>query len=182
MLSDENLIERIRAGDTTAVAELAERYRTALHRFVENLLNDPACAEDLVQDVFTKLAAHSDLPHGSVRPWLYKVARNRAYDLLRRANRSPTAHRLPTGIDAAQTATGVATRAAKQERDSLIRDIVSAMPDEYRDVVTLKYFENLSRDEIALVLDLTDAAVKGRLARGLEHLRTELRRLTGSSL
>lgn len=180
MSSDEEIMTSARQGDASAAVELSLRYRAALERYAAALLGDPARAEDVAQETLANVIAGDAGPGGALRPWLYKLARNRCLDLLRRAQNSPTGVRLASGVELPATTTGIATRLAQRERDALVRRIVAAMPDEYRDVVVLRYFENLSREEIGEVLGLSDAAVKGRLARGLDRLRAELRNVTGS--
>lgn len=179
-IPDQELLERLRTGNQTAAAALADRYLSPLTRFAARMLSDLAGAEDVAQEALSKLSTAATLPSGPLKPWLYRIVRNRCLDILRREHRSPTAARLASGYDPAATASGVATRAARNERDEQIRAVIAGLPDEYREVVLLKYFENLSREEIAAVLDLSDAAVKGRLARGLQELRQRLRAFEGS--
>lgn len=176
---DLTLLARLRNGDPAAAAEIANRYRPALLRYTHSLMGNEARAEEITQETLSRLSGPV-LPEGSPRPWLYKIARNLCLDALRRQKASPThAARIQTGFEAARETAGPATRAANNERGELIRKILDAMPEEYRSVLTLRHIEDLSREEIAEVLGVSDAAVKGRLARGSEYLREQLRLITG---
>lgn len=177
--TDEALVFGIRRGDADALSQLTKRYWDAIRRFCAAYLDDEALGEDVAQDTFAKLGTTDELPTGAVKPWLYKVARNRCLDILRRHQRSPTHNRpLQTGFDAARDTAGPQTRAAREERAVLIRQIIGAMPDEYREVLILKHFEGLSREEMAEALGVTDATIKGRLVRASEHLRQMLAQYT----
>jgi RNA polymerase sigma factor (sigma-70 family) len=177
--SDERLIEAIRAGAGAAAEELARRYWSAIQRFCATYLSDAARADDVVQETFAKLHDAANLPAGAVKPWLYKLARNRCLDILRRQQRSPTHNRpLRTGFDAARVSDGPRTKAAKAERQELIREIVAEMPEEYRSVLTLKFFEGLSRAEVAATLEVSEQTVKGRLVRASDYLREQLKKIT----
>lgn len=155
------------------------RYREPLIRYGVSYLNDAALAEDVVQQMFGNLAKGEGTPEGALKPWLYRIVRNRCLDILRRQKRSPTHNqRLRTGFDAAVQTAGPGTRMARDERRALIREIIERMPEEYRGVLMLKYFEGFSRAEIAETLGVSEATVKGRIVRASEHLETELRKYT----
>ncbi len=174
-MTDEELMQGIRSGDRTSLDSLTQRYWDAIRRFCASYLGDEVLAEDVAQETFAKLSAAEEHPTGAVRPWLYKVARNRCLDILRRHQRSPTHNRpIRTGFDAPRDTSGPQTRASREERAELLRQIITAMPEEYRSVLVLKHFEGLSREEMAEALGITEATVKGRLVRASDHLRDEL--------
>lgn len=177
---DLELIRRLRDGDAAAANTLAERYRTALIRFARSMVANDAVAEDVVQEALSRLS-RENLPDGQPRPWLYRIVRNLCLDLLRRRKVSPTyCGRMATGFDPTRSTAGPLTRVAAAERSEAIRRILDELPEDYRAVLILKHFENLSREEIAAVLDISAATVKGRLVRGAELLRERLRGITGT--
>lgn len=179
--NDESLVADLRAGRAAGGAELSRRYWDAIFRFCLTYLADEQRAEDVTQETFARLADTDALPTGAFKPWLYKVARNRCLDILRRWQRSPTHHnRLHTGFDAARLTAGPRTKASRRERQVLIREIIALMPEDYRSVLTLKYYDGFSRAEIAETLGVSEATVKGRLVRASEYLREQLREITGS--
>lgn len=180
-MTDEELMQGLRRGDAACAEELTQRYRPAICRFCANYLGDESLAEDVTQDTFARLTTGDDLPSGAVRPWLYKVARNRCLDVLRRHQHSPTHHhRLASGFDVTGSSSGPRTKAIRAERTALIRQIISEMPEEYRAVLTLKFYEGLSREEMAECLDVSEQTIKGRIVRASEYLREELRAITGN--
>jgi len=180
-LKDDELVVGLQRGDQACVEELTRRYWAVIRRFCATYLHDEALADDVVQETFTTLTTGGDLPTGAVKPWLYKVARNRCLDILRRHQRSPThRHRIASGFDVAGTASGPKTRAMRAERAALIRDLIAEMPEEYRSVLTFKFYEGLSREEMAACLGVSEQTIKGRIVRASEYLREQLRGITGA--
>lgn len=180
-LSDQAVIAGLREGRAELADALIQRHWEAIHRFCKRYLSDAHHAEDVTQATFARLVDGTDLPTGAVKPWLYKIARNRCLDILRRQHRSPTHNRpIRTGFDRAGGGSGPATKAARNERQDLIRQFIDEMPEDYRSVLILKYFEGLSRAEMAEALGVSEAAVKGRLVRASEKLQDELKMITRS--
>lgn len=178
--SDQELLTRMRAGDAAADAEFDDRYRDAIVRFARVQLHAEAAAEDVAQETFSRLLSDR-APLESPRPWLYKTARNLCVDRLRRQQVSPTHRgRMATGFDAPAESCGPATRVARDEGRQRVQAAILALPEEYRTVLLLRHVDDLSREEIAEILEISDAAVKGRLARGVGLLRESLRKLSGT--
>lgn len=179
--TDSTLLSSLRDGNQSAADEILQRYWSALHRFCLTYLGDEALAEDVTQETFARLSDGHELPTGDLRPWLYKVARNRCLDILRRHQRSPTHNRpIRTGFDAARLSAGPKTKALNNERQEQMRQVMSGMPEEYRSVLMLKHVEGLSRAEIAETLGVSEPTIKGRLVRASEYLREALRNQSGS--
>ncbi len=177
--SDESLLHGVGQGQQDCAKLLTERYWEAIQRYCMSYLEDEALASDVTQETFAKVTSGEIRPEGLVKPWLYKVARNRCLDIVRRHQRSPTHHhRLRTGFDAARDTAGPLTRMAEEERRALIRHIIASMSEEYRSVLLLKHFEGFSRSEMAEALEITEATVKGRLVRASTHLREQLAKIT----
>lgn len=163
------------AAEATAPTAAAISHHAALVRFARSLLADPAAAEDVAQETLLRFQS-APPPAGETRPWLYRIARNLCLDILRRRNMSPTrGARANSSPDPAADTAGPATRAAADDRREFIHRALEAMPNDYREVLILKHFEGLSREEIASVLELSEQAVKGRLVRASEYLREQLR-------
>ena len=120
--------------------------------------------------MFYKVLLATDVPD-NFRAWVYRIARNHCLSVLRaRARRGdqaglPPASRLPAN------ATGNLTRVVKQELQARIVHLLAALPPEQCEVVCLRHGEELSRAEIAYVLDIPESTVKSRLFRGLKKLR-----------
>lgn len=172
---DAALLASMRAGSDEAGSRLTERYWSPLLRFCLSYLSDEALAEDVTHETFAALTGTDQPPSGDVRPWLYKVARNRCLEILRRHERSPTYNRpFQIGFDPPSSAAGPTMRGAHNERQETLRQIISAMPEEYRSVLMLKHIEGLSRLQIAEALEVSEPTIKGRLVRASEYLREEV--------
>lgn len=193
MADDNNadLMTRLRAGDKTVVEEIERRYGAELRLFCQRMVYNEALAEDLVQDVLMTCCrvGHDSQPAGSLRGWLYRVARNRAIDELRKmhakarlsalqSSRQTWAHPV-VPIDPLTTPAG---KVVKRDRVQRVQMAIDAMDDELREVVILYFYQGLSRAEVSEAIGLTISGVKARLAKAARQLREKLRALDDSSL
>lgn len=167
--NDIELVARLRGGDPTAAAVVEERYRVAIVRFAFGYLGDAAAAEDAAQDVFVKALSSSAMPD-ALRPWLYRIARNHCLNLLR-SRRVRAEERLPTRAHFMDSEAGHLTRLVQAEDEEALRQRVAALSQEHREVLELRYGEDLGREEIAVVLDLAPSVVKSRLYEAMKKLR-----------
>jgi RNA polymerase sigma factor (sigma-70 family) len=165
------------AGPTSArhaqLLALADVLRPELHRYCARLMGSVIDGEDVVQDTFTRaFAALDDLEEDApMRAWLFRIAHNRALDLLR-----GRAVRMTEPIDAAAEVVDQASPDPVEMlmRQEAVRTAVSRfaeLPTLQRSVVILKDVLDEQLSEIAALLDLTVDAVKGHLARGRARLR-----------
>jgi RNA polymerase sigma-70 factor (ECF subfamily) len=157
----------------TGFLALAGELRPELHRYCARLMGSVIDGEDVVQDTFAKaILALDDLQEiPLLRPWLFRIAHNRALDLLR-----SRAIRAAEPIEAAR---GVVDHAATDPVEMLMRreavetavSRFTELPVPQRSAVILKDVLGEPLNEIAALLDLTIDAVKGHLARGRARLR-----------
>jgi RNA polymerase sigma factor (sigma-70 family) len=161
---DERLVARLRSGDERAFEVLVDRYRGRLLGFCRGMLGSNEDAEDALQEVF--VAAHdaimADERDIHVRPWLYRIARNRCLNHLRRQRPETNGP-----LDEHLHDNGVTTEDEAERRQEL-RDLVAgirALPETQRNALLLRELEALSYDEIAASLDTTVPAVKSLLVR-----------------
>lgn len=173
---DAALMDRLTDGDTKALALLYDRYGGAVYALAHRMLRDKQGAEDLVQEVFVKVWRASALfrpERGRFLAWLLQIAHTTAVDVLRRRNRS-----LPmTDVDGV-VATGPspeeeAERAVIGEQ---VRGALMRLPPEQRQVLELAYYEGLTHQEIARLVQIPLGTVKSRLRLGLVGLRRLLMR------
>ncbi len=192
---DATLVERLRAGDATALDELIERHGSRLYRVARQITGNVADALEVVQDAFLTAfrKIHSFEERAALGSWLYRVAANAA--LLkrrsRRANREvPLEPHLPSfladghraGDPAYLTADWSQTPEAEllsRETQAILRRTIDELPDPYRAVLILRDIEGLSNEEAAEVIGETVAAVKSRLHRARLALREDLTRYLG---
>lgn len=170
------LVARLRDGDAQAGELLIGLYHGAMVRFCCAYLDNIDDAEDAVQDVFLKVHRSSMVP-ADFRAWLYRIARNHCLNLrrnrLRRRDRCP----LPGAAEPSADCTGQLTRLVNAEQRTRIALLLAALPQAYGELLRLRYVEELSRAEIAQVLELPESTVKSRLYEALKRLREHVRPL-----
>ena len=151
------------ASDET-ISRIVETYSPMLLRLACTRLDDPADAEDIVQEVFLKLLTARPLFRDSEheKAWLIRTTLHRASDLRRSAAR----RNVPLE-EAAQ--------AAASQAGSELLTAVRALPEPYSAVIHLYYYEGYSIKEIAKLLGVPAPTVGTRLARGRERLRRLLK-------
>ena len=165
-----SLVLRLRQGDSAAGALLDEIYRQKLIRFCFGYLGDAEAAEDVVQDVFCKVLEDHTIPD-NFRAWVYRISRNRCLDVLRTRARKKESHQLPSESQLDAEITGNLTRLVRCEQKARLRHLLAGLPANQREVLRLRYTEDLSRAEIAEVLSIRESVVKSRLFEGVEKLR-----------
>jgi RNA polymerase sigma factor (sigma-70 family) len=162
--SDERLITLTRRGQHAAFEVLCARYQTRLLSFCRHMLASREDAEDVLQEVFAAAfnAVLADDRDINVRPWLYRIARNRSLNHLRRAS--------AIGVDSMDihfAEGGISTGDKVMRRESfreLIGD-VHQLPETQRTALLLREIDALSYEQIALAMDTTVPSVKSLLVR-----------------
>ena len=162
--SDERLIAFLRNGNDAAFEVLFARYRTRLLSFCRHMLGSKEDAEDILQDVFAAAynAILADERAIHARPWLYRIARNRCLNHLRRP--------VPDGRDTMddQLSAGGASTADVVHRRADFRYLladVQNLPETQRTALLLREIDALSYDQIALAMETTVPSVKSLLVR-----------------
>ncbi len=181
---DRSIVDAVLAGDRDAYRHLVDREAAAVVRACHRILGDLHEAEDAAQEAFVtayrSLAGwRGDGPFGA---WLTRIA-------IRISLRQVGQRRQVTWLDPSETAgtgsavadaqglearprTDPAMLALRGEREAELRTAVAALPEPYREVVTLRFFGELSLDEIARQTDRPVPTVKTHLRRGLLRLRS----------
>lgn len=168
------LVMRLRAGDRAALAPLENRYRDRLLRFCWGYLERMEEAEDAVQETFLRVIQATDVPEG-FRPWIYKIARNQCLNILRDRGRRRAAGASIGASQLEAALTGQLTGMVRDETRRRIQEWMAQLSEAQREALRLRYVENLSRAEIAEVLETTESVVKSRLFEGLQRLRNWVR-------
>jgi RNA polymerase sigma factor (sigma-70 family) len=161
---DEKLVALTRRGHQHAFDQLVERYQSRLLGFCRQMLGSTEDAEDVLQEVFVAAynAMVADERPIAVRPWLYRIARNRSLNHLRK----PTADGQDT-MDTHPHMNGVTTLERVQNREefrSLLAD-VGQLPETQRSALLLREIDAMSYEEIAKAMDTTVPGVKSLLVR-----------------
>jgi RNA polymerase sigma-70 factor (ECF subfamily) len=175
----------LRAGDESAYEILIQRFEQPVYSLVSRLVDNPADASDVTQEVFLKVFRKVDgfRAESSLKTWIYRIAVNEA----RNQRRWFMRHRAKeTGLEPAQSdAQGPQDwladpgrspyqAALDGETSALIEAALKQVSSNYRAAIVLREVEDLSYEEIAQVLEVSLGTVKSRILRGRESLRRHL--------
>jgi RNA polymerase sigma-70 factor, ECF subfamily len=176
-VTDADLVARVRAGDRDAYGALVQRHQHVLYRHGRGMGLDHDTALDLVQDTFvrgyTRITECRDPAH--VRAWLFKILRNLCLDHLKNI-RSSVLSIEDVSTDALRAASGTA---GAEERATL-NDALNRLPVSLREAFLLKHDSGYSYDEIADMTGAGASAVKMRVHRARETLRSILTERAGA--
>jgi RNA polymerase sigma factor (sigma-70 family) len=161
------LAERAQRGDHAAYAQLVRVHQGRIFRHLQNLTGSRDEAQELTQDVFLKAweALPSWQPEARFHTWLYRIASNVAYDLLRR-RQVVAFEELPEDHDTADATAGPEVRMHSKQTIALLDAALARLAPDQREIVLLREVEGLSYDELAAALAIDVGTVKSRLARG----------------
>ena len=162
--SDERLIALVRRGNHNAFEALVGRYQSRLLAFCRHMLSSKEDAEDVLQEVFAAAfnAILADEREINVRPWLYRIARNRSLNHLRRAT--------AVGVDSmdvhlSEGGLTTADKVHKREEFRLLIADVQDLPETQRTALLLREIDALSYEQIAEAMETTVPSVKSLLVR-----------------
>jgi RNA polymerase sigma-70 factor (ECF subfamily) len=162
------------AGDQSAFADLVTRYQSAVYNMAYRMLGDPTEAEDAAQEVFVR--AWNQLKTFQIErrfsTWLLSIASHHCIDMLRR--RKPTAPIDDVALFLPSDAPEPDELALQGEQREMVQRLLQTLPEKYRIVTVLRYYNDLSYDEIARTTGLTESAVKTQLHRARRMLADQL--------
>ena len=164
LASDERLVALTRRGNMAAYEALVARYQSRLLAFCRHMLSSREDAEDVLQEVFAAgfNAMLADDRPINVRPWLYRIARNRSLNHLRKAS--------AVGVDSmdvhvAEHGTTTAEKVHRREEFRQLMEDVQTLPETQRTALLLREIDALSYEQIAEAMDTTIPSVKSLLVR-----------------
>ena len=168
------LVIRCQTGDETALAELMERYSPRVRYFVRKLLGSLDGADDVLQDVWLDVYRHVIKLAEPVafRAWLYRIARDRSFGMLRKHRRFEP---FPAGGEVADESPDDDFTTEDAAR---IHAALDQLPPDQREVLVLRFLEEMSYDEIARVAGCLPGTVRSRIHYGKRALRRLLERKT----
>src|SRR5579884_3673345 len=162
--SDERLIGLTRRGSQAAFEVLVARYQSRLLAFCRHLLSSREDAEDVLQEVFAAAfnAIHADERDINVRPWLYRIARNRSLNHLRRAQ--------AIGVDSmdvhfSDNGASTADKVHDREQFRLLVGDIHELPETQKTALVLREMDALTYEQIAEAMETTVPSVKSLLVR-----------------
>lgn len=179
-LSDEEVIDRIRAGDLAMYEVIMRRYNQRLYRIARAILHDDVEAEDVMQDAYVRAYTHLEQFAGrsAFSTWLSRIAVHEALTRLRSRNRHPqvdvTEYDGEISMKTPSNALDPEKNASTGQLRGFLEEAVLNLPESYRTVIMLRDIEELSTAETAQALELTEENVKIRLHRGHGLMRNWL--------
>ena len=161
--SDEVLISRIANGDRLAMQVLFARHHVRVYRFVLRLVRNEATAEDLISEVFLDVWRQAAKFEGrsAVSTWMLSIARFKALSALRRKPEYELDEETAEAIEDHSDDPEVTL--AKKDKAALLREAMSALSVEHREVIDLVYYHEKSVEEVARIVDIPEATVKTRM-------------------
>ena len=169
------LISRARDGDREAFGALVEQYRDNVYRLAYRMCGNAYDADEAAQEAF--VAAWRALPNfrgdAKFSTWLYRLTTNAAIDVMRREKRHKA---VGDGemVEVADDTDSPQETVERTEQQEAVQKALATLSDEYREVLLLRYMEELDYAEIAEVLKLPSGTVKSRINRAKAALKTAL--------
>lgn len=189
MIDHVDLVECLQRNDQKAWDFLVRMYYEDLVTFCSRYVHSSNEARDLVHDTFIKakkkIQRFEQCTYGSIRPWLWRIARNTALDYIRYRNVREPDWQAPKIMESSATRaylripddkTGPRTSARKQEEYHRLFESLEQLDPIHHEIVCLRYIDQFSRKEIATYLGIPENTVKSRLRVALKNLRTMLPR------
>jgi RNA polymerase sigma-70 factor (ECF subfamily) len=168
-VEDRDLIAKARRGDVEAYNLLVSRWEKRIFNYLLRLVRNREDAADLSQDVFLK--AYQNLPKledpAKFSGWLFRIAHNEAFSLLRR--RKPD-----SGIDREPVAPDAGGRLLPMELSLAVESALKRLSDDQREAVLLKVYQGFKFEEMAEILECPVSTVKSRLYTALDLLKATL--------
>jgi len=184
--TDEEIVERVKGGETALYEILMRRYNQRLYRVAVSIVRDGAEAEDVMQDAYVRAYGHLEQFAGRApfSAWLTRIAVNEALARVRLRSHDAPLEETEEGELAMRTidiAPDPEQTAASAETAELLEAAVLELPEQYRTVVMLRDVEEMSTKQTADALELSEDNVKVRLHRGHAIMRSWLLARVGAS-
>ncbi len=184
------ILAALHKGEQRAYAELMERYRDSLYFMLLKMVNNKADADDLTIEAFGKAFKRLDqyTPTYAFSTWLFKIATNNCIDFIRKKKtilfsidkRFENSEGTEMSMDIKGDTLNPEENMIKQQMVKQMREVVEKLKPRYRVLVEMRYFEELSYEEIAAKLELPIGTVKAQLFRSRELLATILKNSAGA--
>jgi RNA polymerase sigma-70 factor (ECF subfamily) len=179
VMSDEEVVERVRGGETPLFEIIMRRYNQRLFRIIRGILKDESEAEEVMQEAYVRAYRHLDqfAARSKFATWLTKIAVYEAYARLRNQHRSP---QTDGAEPLAASDRSPEQRTFDSELRSLLESAIDSLSDDYRSVLIMRDVEGMSISETAECLNITDQNVKVRLFRARAMIRRQLLERAGA--
>lgn len=178
---EQALMKRIKAGDTKALEELYDLYKSLLFGMIVSIVKKREEAEDLLQEVFMKIwekAYTFDEERGNVYSWIVTLTRNKAIDRIR-SKGYKTQKKASKSVDEPEFSLegdkfDPLETTIFSDRAELVKQALEEIPDKQRQVIEVAYYDGMTQSEISEHLDIPLGTVKTRTRQGLIKLKNIL--------
>lgn len=188
-ISDDDVVSRVRAGETGLYEMLMRRYNQRLFRVIRSVVMNDDEAEDVLQEAWVRAYEHLDQFAGraSFSTWVTRIAFHEALARTRKSRRwtpleNPEGEIMAEAERRQTTAETPEMQAERSQLGRMLQAAVDALPETYRSVFVLREVEQLSTTETAECLELSEEAVKTRLHRSRALLRRDLESRLGPAI
>lgn len=172
--NDFNLVVRAREGDQKAYADLMQRYKDSIYFMALKMVNNKEDAMDLTVETFAKAFEKLDKyqPEFAFSTWLFRVGTNNCIDFIRKKKLNTQSINGMVDDDGDERPLQIKSDtlnpeevSMKKEQTQTLKVLIDSLPSRYRNLIVLRYFDELSYEEIAEQLDLPLGTVKAQLFR-----------------
>ncbi len=168
-------LEQARQGDHVAFGRLVEAYQGPVYNLAYRMLGNSGEAEEAAQEAFIRAFTrlHTYDPSRKFSTWILSITSNYCIDLIRKRRATLLSLEEPLPPHPALMADGAENpeaQAVNHEREALVSALLAKLPEDYREAVVLRYWYDLSYEEIAEMTDTTVSAIKSRLFRARRQM------------
>ena len=183
--NDFTLVEKAKEGDQRAYADLMQRYKDSIFFMVLKMVNNKDDAMDITVTAFAKAFENLEKyrPDYAFSTWLFRIATNGSIDFIRKKKIQTTSIHTLSGDGSEDKTFEIRSDVLNPEETSIkkqqteqLKEIIDKLPLRYKTLIILRYFDELSYEEISLQLDLPLGTVKAQLFRGRDLLHNILNR------
>ena len=165
---------KVKEGDFDRMSLLYERHHEALYGYLFHMTRQKESSEDILQNIFLRMLKYRNgfAGSGEFKTWMYHIARNVLNDHFKKTKRTPqhfNVQDFEEKIDGGQLAD---TRIEKKQELKTLEMAMELLTDENRELLVLCRYQELKYHEIARILDITETAVKVRVHRALNQLKS----------
>jgi RNA polymerase sigma-70 factor (ECF subfamily) len=163
-------LEQARQGDKAAFGKLIEAYQTPVYNLAYRMLNNSGEAEEAAQEAFIRAYTRLDSykPAHKFSTWMLSITSNYCIDLIRKRRALLLSIDEPLPAHPAlqsEKSKGPESQMVMSEQQEMVQELLQELPEDYRQTVVLRYWYEMSYDEIAEVMNTTVSAIKSRLFR-----------------
>jgi RNA polymerase sigma-70 factor, ECF subfamily len=174
--TEEELMQAVCMGDKSAYQMLVKKHLKSISHYAYRLLGNQKDTEDISQEVFLRLwtnAPKFKAEKSKLTTWLHRIAHNLCIDHLRKHGRVQTQETFDDEADESG-AENLESNDAQSEEMNLLRDTISALPENQRSALSLCHFQGFSNKQAAAIMNISVKALESTLARAKRSLREKL--------